>query len=210
MGFDYGFEYMLPDVMSGAAAGLITGILLIMYLMAMAFSVASYVLGAVGMYRIAKHRGIYHKWLAWIPVGRNWLLGCISDHYQYVVKQKNTHRRKVLLTLSLIALGAGIAFGGGLAATIMMSDGMTGEVHVALAMALCAVCYFVVLGLGIAIAVISYIAYYDLYRSCKPGSAVLFLILSVIFNAVVPFFVFFISNSDEGMPPRHIRQPRGR
>lgn len=207
MEFDYGFEYALPDVMGGAAAGIITGVFLIIYFLAMAFSLISYVLGAVGMYRIAKRRGIHHAWLAWIPVGSNWLLGSISDHYQYVAKQKVTRRRKVLLTLSLILLGAGGAFGGGLAATIIMAGSMTGEVHAALAIMLCAVAYLVVMGLGIAVTVISYIANYDLFRSCKPGNAVLFLILSVIFNVTLPFFVFFISNSDEGMPPRRPRQP---
>ena len=207
MDFDYGFEYALPDVVGGAAAGIITGVFLVLYFLAMAFSVISYVLGAVGMYRIAKRRGIHHAWLAWVPVGSNWLLGSISDHYQYVAKQKVTRRRKVLLTLSLILLGASGAFGGGLAAVVIMTGSMAGEVHMALAIMLCAVAYLVVMGLAIAVTVISYIANYDLFRSCKPGNAVLFLILSVIFNVTLPFFVFFISNSDEGMPPRRPRQP---
>ena len=98
VGFDYGFEYALPDVISGAAAGMIAGIFLIIYFLAVAFSVISYVLGAVGMYRIAKRRGIYHKWLAWIPIGNSWLLGCISDHYQYIVKQNTPSWAKSCLT----------------------------------------------------------------------------------------------------------------
>ena len=150
-----GFEYILPDMMGGAATGIVTGVFLLVYLFAMAFSLVAYVLGAVGLYRIAKRRGIHHGWLAWIPIGSNWLLGSISDHYQYVVKQKVTRRRKVLLTLSLIALGACIAFGGGLATAIMATRSMAGEVHAALAIALCTVSYLVVMGLGIAIAVIS-------------------------------------------------------
>ena len=202
MGYDYDFSYM-PDAASGAAAGIITGVFLIVYFLAMAFSVVSYVLSAVGMYRIAKRRGIHHAWLAWIPVGSNWLLGSISDHYQYVTKQKPTRRRKVLLTLSLITLGAGsVLLGGGITAAILLSE----EANIALAIVLVVVAYFVVMGLSIAISVISYIAYYDLFRSCKPGNAVLFLILGVIFNVALPFFVFFISHSDEGMPARRVRQ----
>lgn len=206
MEFDYGFEYAMPDVVGGAAAGIITGIFMIVYFMAMAFSVISYVLNAVGMYRIAKRRGIHHAWLAWIPVGCNWLLGSISDHYQYVTKQKTTRRRKVLLTLNLIMIGATMAFSGAIVAVALSAGVGTGNVHASLALVMCAVMYLVIMGLGIAITVISYIAYYDLFRSCKPGNAVLFLILGVIFNVTLPFFVFFVSNSDEGMPARRSRQ----
>ena len=207
MQYNYEFEYAFPEMMGGAATGIITGVFLIVYFLAMAFSLVSYVFNAVGLYRIAKRRGIHHAWLGWIPVGCNWLLGSISDHYQYVAKQKNTRRRKVLLTLSLIMMGAVMAFAGAVAAMALSTGASAGNVRASLAIALCAVMYLVVMGLGIAITVISYFAYYDLFRSCKPGNAVLFLILSVIFNVTLPFFVFFISSSDEGMPPRRPRQP---
>ena len=207
MEFDYGFEYALPDAVSGAAAGIITGIFLIVYFLTMAFSVISYVLNAVGMYRIAKRRGIHHAWLAWIPVGCNWLLGSISDHYQYVAKQKVKRRRKVLLTLSLVMVGALMAFFGAVVAVAVSAGAGMDDMRASLGIVLCAVMYLVMMGLGLAVTVISYIACYDLFRSCKPGNAVLFLILSVVFNVTLPFFVFFISNSDEGMPPRRSRQP---
>lgn len=210
MQYEYDFEYMFPEMMEGAAegalvgaAGVFMGLFLLIYFLALAFSVVSYVLSSVGMYRIAKRRGIHHAWLSWIPVGNSWLLGSISDHYQYVVKQKVTRRRNVLLTLNLILLGATCAFSGGIVAAVVMSN----EAQATIAIALSVVSYLVVLGLSIAIMVITYIAYYDLFRSCKPGNAVLFLILGVVFNVTLPFFVFFISNSDEGMPPRRSRQP---
>lgn len=206
MEFDYGFEYALPDAVGGAAAGIITGIFLIVYFLAMAFSVISYVLNAVGMYRIAKRRGIHHAWLAWIPVGCNWLLGSISDHYQYVAKQKVKRRRKVLLTLSLVMVGALMAFFGAVVAVAVSAGAGMDDMRASLGIVLCAVMYLVMMGLGLAVTVISYIAYYDLFRSCKPGNAVLFLILGVIFNVTLPFFIFFISNSDEGMPARRVRQ----
>ena len=213
MGYDYGFEYAFPDgmeTMSGGAAvgaSIITGIFLIIWLLAMAFSVVSYVLNAVGMYRIAKRRGIHHAWLAWIPVGSSWLLGSISDHYQYVVKQKVTKRRKLLLILSIVAMLMGGVFGAGvgvLAAAEIMGGMSAGSV---VSVVLIIFGYLGLLGLSLAVTVICYIAYYDLFRSCKPGNAVLFLVLSIIFNVTLPFFVFFISNSDEGMPARRPQQP---
>lgn len=210
MQYEYDFEYMFPEMMEGAATGmigLVFGIFLIVYLLALAFSVVSYVLGAVGMYRIAKRRGIHHAWLSWIPVGSSWLLGSISDHYQYVVKQKVTKRRKVLLILSIICTVMCFVFGTG--AGILTAAEIAGDLSAGaiLSVAMMAIGYLGLLGLSIAITVICYIAYYDLFRSCKPGNAVLFLVLSIIFNVTLPFFVFFISNSDEGMPARRPQQP---
>ena len=214
MQYEYDFEYMLPEIMDGAAegaflgaAGIFMGVFLLAYFLALAFSVVSYVLSAVGMYRIAKRRGIHHAWLAWIPVGSSWLLGSISDHYQYVAKQKVTRRRKILVILSGICMAMGLVLGVGLG--VLSASEIMGGVSAAsvLSVALIVIGYLGVMGLSIAVTVICYIAYYDLFRSCKPGNAVLFLILSVLFNVTLPFFVFFISNSDEGMPARRPRQP---
>lgn len=75
---------------------------LIFNLGSMVIGLVAYVLMAVGLYTIAKRRGIRNPWLAWIPVANYWLLGCISDQYQYVAKGQNKSRRKLLLTLSII------------------------------------------------------------------------------------------------------------
>ena len=37
---------------------------------------------------------------------------------------------------------------------------------------------------------LTYIAYYDVFKSCKPKNAVLFLVLSIVFDVTLPFFVF--------------------
>ena len=207
MGYDYGFEYAFPDAMGGAAVGVATGILLIVWCLAMGFSIVMYVLNAVGLYRIAKRRGIHHAWLAWVPIGSNWLLGSISDHYQYVAKQKVTSKRKVLLILSLILVACLLVLIGGVVALVLATEGMAGDAAMVLAVALMLIAYLGMLGLAIAITVFCYIAYYDLFRSCKPGNAVLFLVLSIIFNVTLAFFVFACSKSDEGMPERRPRDP---
>lgn len=75
---------------------------IIMNLGSMVIGLVAYVLMAVGLYTIAKRRGIRNPWLAWIPVANSWLLGCISDQYQYVAKGRNKSRRKMLLILTII------------------------------------------------------------------------------------------------------------
>ena len=209
MGYDYGFEYAFPDAMGGAAVGVATGILLIVWCLAMGFSIVMYVLNAVGLYRIAKRRGIHHAWLAWVPIGSNWLLGSISDHYQYVAKQKVTSKRKILLILSLCLIGCLFVLAGGVVA-IVVAAGSSMNASIALGVVLLLIAYLGMMGLAIAVTVFCYIAYYDLFRSCKPGNAVLFLVLSILFNVTLAFFVFFSSKSDEGMPERRPRDPAPR
>ena len=209
------FYYEFPDAMEGmaegafvGAAGLIAGLVMIVYLLALAFSIVSYVLNAVGMYRIAKRRGIHHAWLSWIPVGNSWLLGSISDHYQYVAKKKITGRRKALLVMniilavmgSVVVAGAALIFSFTAGPEDLMGSGI-------LLMGLLVIAYLVLFGLSIAVLVVSYIAYYDLFQSSKPNYAVLFLILGIVFNVTLPFFVFACGNSDKGMPERRPRQP---
>ena len=209
MGYDYGFEYYFPGGMEGAAMGVATGILLIVWFLAMGFSLVMYVLNAVGLYRVAKRRGIHHAWLAWVPIGSNWLLGSISDHYQYVAKQKVTSKRKILLILNLCLIGCLFVLAGGVIA-IVLSAGSNMNASVVLGVVLLLIAYLGMMGLAIAITVFCYIAYYDLFRSCKPGNAVLFLVLSILFNVTLAFFVFFSSKSDEGMPERRPRDPAPR
>ena len=209
------FYYEFPDAMEGmaegafvGAAGLIAGLVMIVYLLALAFSIVSYVLNAVGMYRIAKRRGIHHAWLSWIPVGNSWLLGSISDHYQYVAKKKITGRRKALLVMniilavmgSVVVAGAALIFSFTAGPEDLMGSGI-------LLMGLLVIAYLVLFGLSIAVLVVSYIAYYDLFQSSKPNYAVLFLILGIVFNVTLPFFVFACGNSDKGMPERRPHQP---
>ena len=218
--YGYEYNYDVPygmisnqNLMMGMG-GVIAAIVAVFVLLALAFAVASYVFGAVGLYRIAKRRGIHHAWLAWLPVGNSWLLGSVSDHYQYVVKHKSTKHRRVLLILSVILTAVSTLFGIGVMVSnitnhvVVMSQGAATGSNFAAGIVLMVLYYWVVFGLSIAMTVVSFIAYFDLFRSCKPNNAVLFLVLSVIFNVTLPFFVFACSGSDYGMPERRAPGPQ--
>ena len=204
---EYEFEAAFGELAGGAAAGVATGILLLFYFLVMGVSLVSYVLGAVGAYRIAKRRGIHHAWLAWVPVGNCWLLGSISDHYQYIVKQKVTKRRRVLLILNLAMVLLSIALMVAIVATFMVAEPAAATVSsMILPVALLVIGMMAMFGLSVAVTVFAYIAYFDLLRSCKPGNGVLFLVLGVLFSMLLPIFVFAVSGSDEGMPARRAPQ----
>ena len=64
-----------------------------------AIGFVSSIFAAIGFYSIAKRRGILRPWLAWLPVGQNWIVGSISDHYQLEINYRTKNKRKVLLCL---------------------------------------------------------------------------------------------------------------
>ena len=200
------YEYDYGSAMSELTgfAGAMIGVVLVCYLLVAGFAVASYVLQSLGFYKIAKRRGIHNPWLAWLPVGNVWILGSISDQYQYVAKGKLCNRRKVLmgLNIAMIALAIPVVIGyATVIAGIITGFAASGVAAGAGAM-ITALGYFAMVVLGIINMVFVYIALYDLYNSCSPDNSVLFIIFSVLIQATMPFFVFACRMKDKGMPPR--------
>ena len=198
-------EFALDGLEAGFA------VFYVIYMLAVSgFGIAAYVLRALGFYTIAKRRGINHPWMSWVPVLDLWVLGCISDQYQYVVKGQTKNKRKWLLglniALAVIYIVFFVFFG------IMMFDVVTGAINgmnesmileelMGSAIGLAAAT-LPMAGLAIAVVVIRYFAMYDLYTSCSPQNNVLFLVLSIFFTVTEPFFLFFLRKKDGGMPPR--------
>ena len=173
-------------------------------------SIAVYVLTALSLYTMAKRRGIKNPWLSWIPVVNCWIIGSLADQYRYVVKGEVKNKRKILLTLNIVNVVLAIIMA--VVAVVMVVNavnstlGFGGEEEI-ISVVLGAVFGLLGLGLpmvgvGIAIAVVYFMAMYDIYTSCNPQNNVLFLVLSIVFRVTEPFFLFFVRNKDEGMPPR--------
>ncbi len=173
----------------------------------MGLRVAEYVLSALGIYTIARRRGLRRPWLAWVPVVNVWLLGSLSDQYRYVVKGENRSKRKWLLALTALravfvtaALILGAAIVGGALSSYHFGpelfQDILGPALVMLGLAL------PLLAVVIAFLIIRYMALYDVYKSLDPDNSVLFLVLSICIGITEPFFLFFNRNKDKGMPPR--------
>lgn len=205
MSYYHEFEYFMEDFLDyGLGFGLLanSGSTIL--------GIATYVLTALALYTIAQRRGIKNPWLSWIPVVNCWIVGSLSDQYRYVVKGEVKNKRKILLILNIItwlliaaiivmAIFVGVkVFGATMkgAAEEALFDLVLGPVFIILGLCL------PLAGVGIATAVIHYMAMYDIYTSCTPKNNVIFLVLSIIFNVTEAFFLFFTRNKDEGMPPR--------
>ncbi len=177
--------------------------------------IAGYVLTALALYTISQRRGIHKPWLAWIPVVNCWLLGSLSDQYQYVVKGVNKSKRKFLLGLSIAQLVLGLLVGVMTVVMIVKAifgiadsaseeaiiDAILGPVFSVLGLSI------PMLAVAIAYTIIRYMALYDLYKSLDPSNCVLFLVLSILFGVTEPFFLFFNREKDLGMPPRRQSPP---
>lgn len=145
-------------------------------------NLAAYFLESPGIYAIARRRGIPHPWLAWIPLGKFWLKGCISDQYQYAARGKRTNRRWLVLILLLVEIAA--AWG-----TLKSGDLQTVIIMAVL--------------LPIPSVILHGIALYDLYASCDPDNRKLYFVLSILFGFTRPLFVLACRKKDGGMVCRH-------
>jgi len=176
------------------------------------FGLTFYILQSVGYYTIAKRRQINHAWMAWVPVLNSYILGCISDQFQYVARGRNKSKRKTLLTLNIIVAVLCFAI---IASSVFFVVGLVQSGDMDALMPMQAVVWALVIGLlsmilgGVAIAdvVVRYIALYDLYTSCEPDNNVLFLVLGIFFSITEPIFIMVCRKKDKGMPPRRAANP---
>ncbi len=162
--------------------------------------VASYVLTALALYTIAKRRGVQYPWMAWVPVVNCWLLGSLSDQYQYLVKRRHTNRRRTLLALDILKCVLTVI-------VTVLAMLMVFRTAVGMLVARLISCLALLAGVCIARAVILYMALYDVYRSADPQNAVLYLVLSICVSVTKPFFLFFNREKEDGMPPRKQPEP---
>ena len=181
----------LPTTVMDEEVMVILGILLVFLGIVLLCGLVGWILSSMSLHSIAKRRGIRHAWLAWIPIGCYWVLGSVSDQYQHLVQGKITSRRKILMVLYLLA--------GMIGLTSQIMSFM--EVEIATTVGTIAAFAFLIFTVGISICtlVFYHICNYDLYRSCNPQNAVVFLVLGIIFSVCQPFFYLACRKKDLGM-----------
>lgn len=197
---------------------------------------AGYILIAVGLYTIAKRRGIRNPWLAWVPFGQSWMLGCVSDQYQHVAKGRRKNKRTALLWLDIISTVLGVisvvllieAFVElfryvdinnfslydeylYLDAFDKLSDSQL--MKIASAMMRVMLPGFAMMGTTLAATVLRYMALHDLYRSCEQSAstATVYTVVSIFFgNIATGVLVLLYRNKDMGMrPPQYYGNGQG-
>lgn len=191
-----------PMVM--AALGTAVVVLLGVLAGLMLFGLVMYILESWGLHKLAKDRQIRHGWLAWLPLGYDWILGSIADHYHYVAKGHVRTRRKTLLGLSLAILilllaqvSCLICYFGYLFQWFAIDYFVAVQLYAAAELIQLAIAV-----LNLILVIRRYIALHDLYASCEPDGAAAYLVISIILPITKPFFVFSCRKKEYGMPPR--------
>lgn len=177
---------------------MITSILVTILAVIGILAVITYIFSSLGFYTLAKRRGIRAPGLAWIPIGGvRWILGSLADQYASLTGSKLRCSRHILLWGELVLTAAAIPLL--VFAIQLLTATLAGQDVTMQLMQLNGVQTLLNLA-SIALSVMFYIALYKVYKSCDPKHAVLFLVLSIIFNITLPFFVFACRNKDLGMP----------
>lgn len=179
--------------------------------------IALYVLGALGAYTVAKHRGVKNAWLAWLPVGISYVYGALSDDVVSLRGIPKKYRSRVLLP----ALD-GCAAGGIVLLFVVMISTFYSVMPLSNTAASAApfvqlpfMMLFALLinGTMIASRVFASIALYPIYREyCLPGTSLAFAVCGGIFG-LHGIFLFAIRNKQPlaavsryytGVPPQNL------
>ena len=191
MNFAYTYFYNPSRILSTVASILGGGVVPLV-------SLAIYVFTALSLYTIAQRRGLHCPWLAWIPVANLWLMGSVSDQYRYLTQGQVKNKRIVLLVLE----GVTLALTGGLVGSVIWLVAAKGTAAAVITMVVMAL---LAGGTALAKTVLGFMALYDIYASCDPQNATVYLVLSIFFKFLRPIFLFVIRVEDKGMPPRKVQ-----
>lgn len=201
--------YMFDSSMAEEAVMMLAGILLVIGLVVLLFTVVGYIFQSLGLYTIAKRRGIQHPWLAWIPwVAPYWIAGSVSDQYHYVTHGEVKNRRIIVLVLVIVSMVlSGISsasIGSQWIETLeyIAEENANGADYDYYATARLGILDLVAGAVSIALFVFWHMSLFDLYNSCDPRYSTVFLVLGIIFGFLTPFFIFACRKKDFGMPPR--------
>lgn len=141
------------------------------------------ILTAAALCVVAWERGLRYPWLALIPIADLWVLGKLADTYHLYVRSRKNNMRFLLPglgTAAMLAPGVISAIDDGLQ---LLGYGKLGDL-------LSIVGMFAAVSIWGFFLVFRYIAVCDIYRAGTTGKEGLYMVLSVIFPFLIPFFIF--------------------
>lgn len=176
----------------------------IFYFFMFAFCIAMYVLNSLALQKIANRRQIKNAWLAWIPIGTEWILGSIADEYESHQGKDPKFRKKLMgfaIAMNILYVFLITAFVGGI---ILMIINLRELDEVALFTFILGVAfvYLLVFGLAITYSVFYYISLYKLFLSTDSKNAVLYIVLCILVPLALPICLTICKNKGYSIPPQ--------
>ena len=158
-----------------------------------------HVLYGCSLHTVAKRRFIKNAWVAWIPFGCVWTLGCLSDQYRYVTRGQERCRRHILLCLMMVLLLIGLVLCTALLKLLPVALAVGLQLHWKVFLLVLLAVFLVVM---IVLAVFYRSAAGDLLTSMDPTHTNKFLVWCTLTWVPEPVYLFRNRQKDLGMPPR--------
>ena len=194
-------EALLP------AISIFFGILLLFTLL---LTVLFYVFRSIGLYGMAKSCRLPAPGLAWVPIANLYVIGALAETGCRTYGKKPLPYRGLLLGGAILNTVCGFAVGilcGALFSRVFFNLTAGNELSdEALAESLLyplpafLLIVFLVSALSIALAVLEYMALYQIYKLFAPENAVLYTVLSVLLSCTTPFLLFSLRRRQPGAP----------
>ncbi len=194
MYFDYYPQYDFaptPEFFSTGVQDVLSAIIMILLSMFFALVVfsAQYIFQSIGLYNIAKNRGMKNPFIAFIPFANIYYFGKIADDIDATMSKKSNYAVKLLSFYIVKSVLSVFAVPFVVAAFLLETYiFLAAATLITLLTSVFSVCYMIFM----------YIALYRIYKEYSPDNAVLFEILSVICHVTVCIFIFVIRHNKSG------------
>lgn len=173
------------------------------YMFVFAVSLATYLLQAFAIFKMAKNMGYNNPWLAFIPFANVYMFGKVAETYIKSDGRPSAKFSKILLTLQIILMAILVLLV--VLIVMILFIEATGtyflnpeiETLVASAMVLpVLLAIFAMLGVAIAYAIINYVALWRIFALYNYKNATLFLVLTLFVGLLTPIFLFVLRNKE--------------
>ena len=177
--------------------------LVLYYMFVFAVSLATYLLQAFAIFKMAKNMGYNNPWLAFIPFANVYMFGKVAETYIKSDGRPSAKFSKILLTLQIILMAILVL----LVVLIVMvlffeATGtyfLSPEIETLAASAMVLpvlLAIFAMLGVAIAYAIINYVALWRIFALYNYKNATLFLVLTLFVGVLTPIFLFVLRNKE--------------
>ena len=188
----------------GAAVSVIGIVfLIVIYLAIFAVSITMYILNGIGLMKMAKSCGIPHPWMGFLAFTHEYLIGRIAEQNHAPGKKSWPWRHIALvgkILLVVLAIVMCVFMFGDMFAVIAESGDFTEYDVLTLygsMMGMMVPLYLI----STAYSIVLYIIYWKIFSLFAPqNTAVIFLVLSILFN-LAPIFFFILRNRQPANRP---------
>lgn len=179
-------------------------VIMLVYMVMLGISVASYVLTSYSLHTLAKRRNIKKPWLAWIPLASCWTLGCLANEYD-VKNGQDRKWQKALIIMGIVVyatliLALAVLFTWAMSMATMYDSPLyvgTGIVE-SVGFMVFYVIYLVAIMVAMAWGICQTLCIYKIFESTVPEKALKYIILYILVPLAGPICLYKIC--EKGYP----------